>query len=294
MSDQTQPLRVHVVVGAPWKDAAISYLEPRSPYRPWPVASDVRGGDHVVVVFDCEPRLVLTDVACIDSGSIEPAIADMRYRGHGNEAVPVSLIGAGVDAASRNYALFEGAASAQLLDALEAHRLDADPLDAFGHSSMAAARVLLDSDGRCGGCGAALDLRGTNARDTVAIRTVDSPTRPANLGSALSQSDTGRHVEKRLREHRQMLHTATDWPAALCPSCRDAIRDGGFETLIDYAFSRHPPCPRCGARRTQEGLFGMLVYGTIVAPWQDERGCCVSEDIWTCTQCDHQWGAGPH
>jgi hypothetical protein len=26
---------VHIVEGQPWKDALISVLEPRSPYRPW-------------------------------------------------------------------------------------------------------------------------------------------------------------------------------------------------------------------------------------------------------------------
>ena len=45
----------------------------------------------------------------------------------------------------------------------------------FGHSSVAAARVLLHSRGRCSGCDFGIDLTGEDARDAVHIRTVDAP-----------------------------------------------------------------------------------------------------------------------
>ena len=25
-------------------------------------------------------------------------------------------------------------------------------------------------------------------------------------------------------------------------------------------------------------------------PWVDWRGCCVTEDVWTCSVCKHTWG----
>lgn len=58
-------------------------------------------------------------------------------------------------------------------------------------------------------------------------------------------------------------------------------------------FAEHPPCPRCGAKRTKSAQFGMPVdmeaYRNPPA-WIDPRGCCVTPDIWTCSECHHTWG----
>jgi len=44
--------RVHVIEGRPWKDAIISVLEPRSPYRPWHTAGGIEPGDAVITGID--------------------------------------------------------------------------------------------------------------------------------------------------------------------------------------------------------------------------------------------------
>ncbi len=293
MGDRFSPVRVHVVVGAPWKDAVISYLEPRSPYRPWPIVADVRRGDGVVVVFDCEPRLVLTDVGRVDTGGdVGQAIVDMSLLRPENQAVPVSRIGGGLDGLAGRCATFEGAQAETLVRALEDHRFEDDPADRFGHSSMAAALVLLDSDGRCSGCDGRLNLRSEDAGDAAAVWTVDSPDHPRDSGSTVEEEDSGDSI--RSVERRRALRMSVDWPAVLCGRCQDVIREGGFETFLDYRFSRHPKCPRCGARRTQRAVFGMLLSDTVLAPWYAARGCCVTESIWSCSQCGHDWGREPH
>ncbi|MDA4110254.1 hypothetical protein [Mycolicibacterium holsaticum] len=252
--------RLHVVVGSPWKDAVISLLDPRSKYRPWPAVPDARRGDGVVVTLDCEPRLVLIEVGLVDDvGGVEVAIAGLR-----RSMVDLSSrVGAGLDDVRGSYALFEGDAAAELLSALDDHRFGAQAMDRFGGSSMAAARVLLKSDGVCSGCGYALNLRGEDARETVSIWTVEAPKEPE-------------------RE-------PVDWPAVLCPQCQTTMHDGGFATFLDYRFARHPACPRCVGRRTKRALFGMLSSFDDIEPWYDPRGCCVTHDIWTCTLCGHRW-----
>lgn len=261
MSERSTPGRVHVVVGAPWKDAVITHLEPRSPYRPWPALPDARRGDGVVVVVDSEPRVVLTDVARVGaSGGVEEAITGMTNDWTFNQAVPMSRIGAGLADLRERYAHFEGAAAAELINSLDESRFRDEAADRFGHSTMAAALVLLESSGTCTGCGAALNLRGENARDAVGIWTVESAPR-----------------------------SPFDWPATLCRQCQTAMRDGGFQTFLDYRFSRHPACPSCGGRRTQRAMFGMLSSSSVITPWRDARGCCVTDQSWTCALCFRQW-----
>jgi hypothetical protein len=272
------PKRVHVVVGSPWKDAVISLLDSRSPYTPWPDVPDSRRRDGVVVVFDSEPRLALLQVGRVRAdGKAAAAIAGMRtFR----SAVPASLVG--LDGLDARHTLVDGPAATQLLSALEDHTFDVDPMDRFGHSSMASARVLLDCDGMCDGCGAALRLRRDDARDAVEVWTVESLRyRPEPVET---QPDSDWWFEETYPSH-----VPVDWPAALCPKCQRAMDKGGFRTFLDYKFSRHPACPSCGGQQTQRALFGMLPFDAGVAPWRDPRGCCVTEDNWTCTLCAHQW-----
>ncbi|MGV0715876.1 hypothetical protein ABQE93_10760 [Mycolicibacterium sp. XJ662] len=254
MTTDVAPERLHVVVGSPWKDAVISFLEPGSPYRPWPTVPDVRRDDGVVVIFDCEPRLVLTDVGVVES-DLDATIARLRSA----PAVPVSRVGAGLDEVRGTYGFFEDDAAAALLSALDAHRFGSLPLDRFGDSSMAAALALLESDGACGGCREALNLRGDDARDQVAIWLAEAADEPV------------------------------DWPAAPCRRCQSAMRDGGFATFLEYNFARHPVCPNCGGRRTQRAIYGMLANFDRIPPWQDTRGCVVMPEGWTCTLCGHRW-----
>lgn len=94
MSGQETPERLHVVVGTPWKEAAIKFVAPSAPYESWAELTDVRRGDGVVVVFDCEPRLAVTEVGRIEvDGDADNAIALLSERAYPIVAVPVSLIG---------------------------------------------------------------------------------------------------------------------------------------------------------------------------------------------------------
>ncbi|MGV0646754.1 hypothetical protein ABQE44_25550, partial [Mycolicibacterium sp. XJ2546] len=180
------------------------------------------------------------------------------------------------------YVVLEGPASTQLIDALEDYTLDIDPMDRFGRSSMAAARVLLDSNGMCDGCGTALKLRRQDARDKVGVWTVESLSfRP---GPVEQQTDTDDWFEE-----PRLSRVPVDWPAALCPNCQRTMAKKSFRAFLDYKFSGHPVCPQCGGQQTQRALFGMMPFDAVVAPWQDARGCCVTDDIWTCTLCMYRW-----
>ena len=240
--------RVHVVVGSPWRDAVVKHLEPRSTYRPWPHVPDVREGDGVLVVFDTAPRLALTQLARVGADrDVEAAIAALHREWLFTNAVHLSRFGVEI---TGRYAVIDD--SSRLAHAVEEHRFNAPREDKFGHSSMAAARVLLESDGRCTGCAAVLDL----VSSIPAVRTVDSP---------------------------------EDWPAVLCAACRTAMHDSGFTTFLDYRFSLHPACPRCEACRTQGISFGMPVAMDETAPWVNQRGCCVTDEEWVCSRCHHEW-----
>ena len=240
--------RVHVVVGSPWREAVVRHLEPRSAHQPWPHVPDVRENDSILVVFDTEPRLALTRLAHVGADrSVEAAIAALPREWLYTGAVALSRLD--IDVAGR-YALVDRAS--QMVSAVEAQRFDAPREDRFGHSSMAAARVLLETDGRCTGCSSWLDLLSA----VPAVRTVDS---------------------------------ADDWPAVLCSACESAMRKGGFDTFLDYRFSLHPPCPRCDARRSLRSQFGMPVAMFETVPWRLHQGCCVTPEQWTCSDCDHRW-----
>jgi len=285
MSEEFAPDRVHVVVGTPWKDAVISLLEPSSPYEPWPDVLDARRGDGVVVVIDCEPRLVLPYVLRVEfEGGAGQAITQSRQSCPG-PAVAVSRVGAGLDGLRDRCTLFEGAQAAALVGELDRHRFDGDDEFPFGVTSMAEAAVLLESNGRCSGCDKALGLGGENAREKVAIWTV---------AEARVQPEAAPPEEPQLDDldgsDGPWLPTMpVDWPAALCLKCQDAMREGGFETFLDYRFSRHPACPRCGQRRARRAVFGMLSSFTGIGPWHDARGCCDTPDNWTCAMCGHRW-----
>ena len=101
----------------------------------------------------------------------------------------------------------------------------------FGHTSLAAARVLLESDGNCTGCERQLDLTREDARDRVHIHTADPPPQEPEL------------------EH-------TDWPAALCDSCQDRMRRDRFTSFLDFRFALHPRCPSCSAQRSMSTMYG--------------------------------------
>jgi hypothetical protein len=60
------------------------------------------------------------------------------------------------------------------------------------------------------------------------------------------------------------------------------------DNFLDFRFARHPQCPKCQARRTMKNLYGMPA-APYFEPWQHARGCCVTEEQWTCMRCRHTW-----
>jgi hypothetical protein len=162
----------------------------------------------------------------------------------------------------------------------------------YGHSSVAAARILLHSRGQCTGCDSGIDLSGEDARDVVHIRTIDPPAREAP--EVLIQEGTGHpsYVDGPYPPKSRLPEIPPDWPGVLCQRCVTRMHDGGYRSLVDFRFSQHPKCPRCGAERTQTAMFGMPVSEAVyrgAPPWIDWRGCCKTDDIWTCTSCAHTW-----
>lgn len=92
----------------------------------------------------------------------------------------------------------------------------------FGHTSLAAGRVLLESGGTCTGRERQLDLTREDARDRVHIHTADPP------GPRPEESE---------------LDDQADWPAALCDSCQDRMRRDGFTSFLDFRFALHTTVP---------------------------------------------------
>lgn len=245
--------RVQIVLGSQWKDAVIRYLEPRSPYRPWQHADDVRENDGVVIVFDTEPALVLTEVGRVGVDlSIDTAIAGLSREL--TNAVSAGQLGVDLPAAPT---VVDGAYAEALESAVVGQRFNAEGAGRFGSSSSAAARALLESRGRCAGCGRALALTSHDARARITARTVEASSR--------------------------------DWPAALCVSCVTNMGAGHFESFVDFKYFRHPPCPKCGQRRSRQIAFGLPAGPFDPPPWVDHRGCCVPAEKWACARCGHEW-----
>jgi hypothetical protein len=141
--------------------------------------------------------------------------------------------------------------------ALEELMFSRDPFLLFGHTSLVAARILLQSRGACAGCDKNIGLRGLAARDRIHIHTVGPPPRGSE---------------------------PADWPAVVCKRCLNTMGDN----FLDFRFARHPQCPKCDARRTLKAIYGLPVTPH-VDPWQELRGCCVTDERWTCSKCRHAW-----
>jgi hypothetical protein len=266
MTNSTKTRRqVHLIEGRPWKDALISFLEPRSPYRPWLSHGVINKGDDIIVSLDTDPRTVLTSARIGDDGDIMAALAtvdhgrtrgliedwELRFGDFDKVLRPSRLM-----PATARYCL--GAIGEGILDGYK---------DRMGHGSAVAARVLLDSGGYCTGCDSRLPLDREDARDEVHIRTV-----------AGDDTVVGPTLEP-------------DWPATLCTPCHTAMVRIEFATFLEYRFARNGRCPRCSARRTFAKVPRILTdhdYQNL-PPWQIAMGAGVTDSHWFCEQCHHEW-----
>ena len=289
---QTTSERLHIVEGSDWKDAVIALLESRSPYRPWRHGFGAQVGDPVAIVLNTDPPSIMTTLGRVGiDGRMDRAVVE--WSDHAPGLIDLATLTAVVDFSHdqdpRQVWQLHGDAAIQMELALNECRYRGDSSMRLGHSSVAAARILLHSQGRCTGCDEAIDLTGEDARDCVHIRTVDVPAREAP--EVLIQAANGRAsyiAGPYLPKSWLLPDLPTDWPGALCERCVIRMRDDGYTTLLDFRFSQHPKCPRCGAQRTQSALFGMPATRDI-PPWLDMRGCCRTPDFWTCTACAYKW-----
>lgn len=248
---------VGIVYGIPWKDAVIKLLEPRSPYRPWQTPGSIAPGQTVVVVLNTDPQSVLTAVGVMGSeGDVDRALAriDTLRRSSLFELATLNMV--------TDLRLGQGghlSASAEEVTQVLDRYIQTSAAMSFGHTTLAAGRILLASGGRCTGCSRHIDLTGENTRDRVHVHTVDA----------------GPSV-------------VPDWPAALCDDCHDRMTADGFTNFLDFRYSLNPRCPECSAQRTAAAMYGMPV-GPVEEPWVAPMGCCVRSDNWRCTGCGHQW-----
>jgi hypothetical protein len=258
---------VHIIEGRPWKDALISVVEPRSPYRPWHAADGIEPGDAIIAVLDTDPRSVLAGVGIVGpDGDVDEAIAAID-RFHLSGLLELGTLNMLTGFAVRPTAGTVYYRSPDDVVAVISAHLESTTEALFGHTSLAAGRVLLESGGNCTGCRLQLDLTREDARDRVHIHTADPPGhRPADPD----------------------LYDPADWPAALCDSCHDRMREGGFTSFVDFRFALHPRCPVCLAQRSRATMYGMPL-GPVEEPWIAAMGCCVQPWEWLCGVCGHQW-----
>lgn len=184
--------------------------------------------------------------------SVDNAIAGLSREL--TNAVAAAQLGVEVPAAPT---VIDGSSADALVSAVALQRFSAEHNDRLGTSSSAAARALLESRGRCTGCERALPLTSRDARERITARTVEESSR--------------------------------DWPPALCVSCVTNMGAGHFESFVDFKYFRHPPCPKCGQRRSRQIAFGLPAGLFDPPPWVDHRGCCVPLEKWVCARCGHEW-----
>lgn len=270
MGSSPDKSKMHVVEGRPWKEAIITLLEPRSPYRPWRTDDfdPINEGDRVIAIIDTDPLSVLGAVGFVGpDGDAHSALAG------------IERIEFGMPPALFELDTLNTTASLQLPASPGLLNRDADAVTrrmndywsagmdgCFGSSTLAQARTLLASGGRCTGCDKRIDLTGPNAADRVHFHTASRP-RP----------DVRRHY--------------SDWPAVLCDSCHTEMVDGGLGNFVDFRFSLAPICPKCSANRSMSTDFGEPWPGYILTPWTQHMGCCVVPVEWVCGTCGHEWAS---
>lgn len=288
---------VHIVDGRPWQDALISVLEPRSPYRPWRASGGIRAGDAAIGVLDTDPASVLASVAVVGpDGDVWNAFANID---------PASVTGLFELGTLNMLADFvvnpwgDQVYTSKSLDAVVALIGGHNPstTDAlFGHTSLAAGRILLKSGGKCTACERRLDLTAEDARDRLHIHAIDppmAPRHPLRLVDPITEPEASEGVVPYSADQIKVgpgypIPLPADWPGVLCDSCHNMMRQAGFTSLMDFRLRLHPSCPSCSARRTLSAVYGMLPSAALL-PWMESMGCCVEPWKWVCAECGHKW-----
>lgn len=287
--------RIHIVEGPDWREAIVALLDSRSPYRPWRYGfGEAHKGDPVAIVLHTEPRTVMTTVARIGAdGRRDRAVAKPGLTGSGlvdiDSLVMLTRFDSGAD--PRDAWVLYGDDATRLERALKRAHHRRDKSMRYGHSSLTAARILLRSRGRCSGCSELLDLTGDDATEAFRIHTVDQPLRDAPE-VLIKEEPFPSYVEQGIPDRCWLPRLPADWPGVVCRRCCARMEAAGYTNLLDFRFSQHPECRKCGGRRVQVAQFGMPVNPDVywdTSPWIDWRGCVNDGGKWTCTDCGYQW-----
>ena len=267
---QTPVERLFIAEAANWKEAVISLIEPESAYTPWRCGAEgAEEGDAVAFVIDTDPTSVVTELGRVGADG-DPCRA--RVSPHPMDSIGlvdletlVMMTGFTWQGDPRHDWLLRDELAIRMSLALEDCKYRGDQYARYGHNPVTAARILLHSRGRCTGCDQSLDLDVGDSCAEVHVHTVDP-----------------------YRRDTPPDDTTVDWPGALCSRCVARMQKDGYTNLVDYRLAQHPSCPSCGAQRTRSALFGMRMSNDY-APWYDLRGCCVTNDDWTCGECGFRW-----
>ena len=137
-------------------------------------------GDPVAIVLNTDPPSVLTELGTLGAdGRPDRALIKWPLRGPGLiDLTTLAVVGDYAQDPRRVWHL-RGDAAIQMELALNECSYRHDRSMRFGHSSVAEARILLHSRGRCTGCRDDIDFVAGDARD-VYIHTVDAPSRDAS------------------------------------------------------------------------------------------------------------------
>jgi len=283
---QTIHHRLHILEAADWKGGVITLLNPDSPYRPWRYAfGEARPGDYAMLALGTDPASVLTMLARVDEGGGLDG-AQLATRRSSLDLVDLTTLAMMFDlsGAFDTWRLDDDDAE-QMILTLHESRVYGGPFYRWGHSSVVAARNLLQFSGDCHGCDKPIDLSGNDARDRVHVHTVDPLSRPEPHLPIRTGSTPG----PRWSYRAGLRASAVDWPAVLCGRCHHRMSDEGFTSFVAFRFAQHPQCPRCGGGRTQRIVYGMPVDPDAWGPWLAMGGCCRRDEQWCCDICEHEW-----
>lgn len=245
MGDISSDTKIHVLRAMPWMDAIIKLLQPRSPYRPWHGAAGAEPGDAVLAILDTDPPSVIAEVREVDAdGRADRAIAGCVDPERAWDDPPALLELATLTAMTgMSYSHGNADVTIHHTDRLievmsERIRTNGDLSYLHGHTSLAAARILLESRGRCAGCDCELDLAPVNARYHVHIHTVDFDPTASWMPVAFDPTPEEPEPEVdeleysaaaiRLGSGRwRPIQIPPDWPAVICDACHDVVRRCG-------------------------------------------------------------------
>jgi hypothetical protein len=288
---QTITERLHFLEGSDWKAAVISLLDSRSPYRPWRHGfGEAQMGDPVAIVLNTDPPSVLTELARVGAGG-RPDIALINWpiTPPGLVDLATLTILGGFAQDPRTAWQLRGDAAIQMELALSECAYRHDDSLRYGHSSVAAARILLHSEGECTGCGDDIDLAAHDAHDAVHIHTVDAPARPSSLPVVRTERRPS-YLYGSITERWPTPTFPDDVPGVLCRRFVQHMRDEGCTSLLEFRFARHPKCPRCRGNRTRNAGHGVTSESGRHDLWGDYRSCMKDDQqTWTCGLCGVEW-----